>query len=402
MNKKLEKSLNKIDKLFDKMLYNDVRTNAKRRTSISTNKNYRDQVKAILREANKKFGVEKIEDLDVEMFEEMIKKRIDNYRDGATSEAHNINSKIAAMRAFSIGFKETNIYRKTKNRSAVSEIDEDYLEDVRDFVKTSNVYRRGSDSTVLRASKEQVDVVVENLRSGGYNTSNRFKAADIALLSLSSGARISSCLKMRAKDIDFDNKVITMEKAKGGLTYYVDMSDEDILLLKALVKDLKPGQRVFEFIKKDGKIMSVDEARRVVDRYVKIAARDFNEESNRKIINSNGQETIVKHRSEFAFHSIRKAFALKIMQRYIDKINNQKDIEDEVKRLAKRDPKVLDKYERLVKRFNQYRIKNSLPMKEISKKEAVTFFTSIQLGHYRNDIVSSYYCTFEEAIKNKR
>ena len=106
---------------------------------------------------------------------------------------------------------------------------------------------------------------------------------------------------------------------------------------------------------------------------------------------------------------------------YIDKIKSQKDIKEEVERLSKRDSKILDKYKKLINRSNYYRVEKNkeivdknkerlelklpkiplLPLKtEVSIKTAVTFFTSIQLGHFRNDIVTNYYCTFEEAIKN--
>lgn len=386
MNKKLESSLRKIDKLFDKMFYNRIETKKGKVLSATSLKNYKDQVKSILRAANKEFGIEKIEDLDTEMFEKLIDKRIENYnKNNKSSEASNINSKVSAMRAFYIGFKETNIYRKTKKESGILKFDESYIKDLRDKIHCEGVYRNGQKSPILRATKEQVMTVVENVQSDGYNTVNRKKTADIALLSFATGARVSSCLKMKVEDIDFEDKTISMVKAKGGLTYYVDLRDEDIPLLKSFVEDLKPNQRIFEFFNKDGKKMSVEESRKVIQRYISNSAKEFSKDG-----------------KEFTFHAIRKAFALETMKSYIDKIHTAADVEAEVVRLAKRDPKISDKYDRLFKRYNAYRIKQGMPMKELSKKEAVTFFTSIQLGHFRNDIVSNYYCTYQEAYKNKR
>lgn len=190
---------------------------------------------------------------------------------------------------------------------------------------------------------------------------------------------------MKAKDLDFDNKTITMVNAKGGLTYYVDMRDEDIPLLKSIVGDLKPNQSLFEFRNKDGRIKSTEEARKLVHKYVKGAGAEFAFENKR-----------------FSTHSFRKAFARTTMEDYIDKIKTKADIETEVARLSKRDPKVAVKYDRLYKRFNQYRIDKKLPLKDVSTKEAIVFFTSIQMGHFRNDVVSSYYSTYDEAVKSKK
>ena len=432
MDKELKRSLNKIKKLFNKMQYNNISPNEKRNIAIDTYDTYAGQVQAILREANTHFGIEKIEDLSLDMFKKLIGKRIENFLDGEFSESNNINSKLTAFKAFLIGMDKTNVYRKTKRTSEVSKIGykddieigtKDDIKEIRKFVGESGVLRKGSDSTVLRAKPDQVMAVVDNVRKNGYNTINRATAADIALLSLASGARVSSCLKMRARDIDFDNKCITMKNAKGGLTYYVDINDKDIPLLKSLVENLQPAQKIFELRRKDGTLLSGEESRKIVHRYIKEAGVDFYEVEKREITQKNGTKIEVDHTKNFAFHSIRKAYALKIMGLYIDKIKSQKDIIKEVERISKRDPKILDKYQKLINRSNYYRVEKNkkivrenkerlklklpksplLPLKtEVSIKSAVTFFTSIQLGHFRNDIVTNYYCTFEEAIKNKR
>ena len=432
MDKELKRSLNKIKKLFNKMQYNNISPNEKRNIAIDTYDTYAGQVQAILREANTHFGIEKIEDLSLDIFKKLIEKRVENFLDGEFSESNNINSKLTAFKAFLIGMDKTNVYRKTKRTSEVSKIGykddieigtKDDIKEIRKFVGESGVLRKGSDSTVLRAKPDQVMAVVDNVRKNGYNTINRATAADIALLSLASGARVSSCLKMRARDIDFDNKCITMKNAKGGLTYYVDINDKDIPLLKSLVENLRPDQKIFEFRRKDGTLLSGEESRKIVHRYIKEAGVDFYEVEKREITQKNGTKIEVDHTKNFAFHSIRKAYALKIMGLYIDKIKSQKDIIKEVERISKRDPKILDKYQKLINRSNYYRVEKNkkivrenkerlklklpksplLPLKtEVSIKSAVTFFTSIQLGHFRNDIVTNYYCTFEEAIKNKR
>ena len=432
MDKELKRSLNKIKKLFNKMQYNNISPNEKRNIAIDTYDTYAGQVQAILREANTHFGIEKIEDLSLDIFKKLIEKRVENFLDGEFSESNNINSKLTAFKAFLIGMDKTNVYRKTKRTSEVSKIGykddieigtKDDIKEIRKFVGESGVLRKGSDSTVLRAKPDQVMAVVDNVRKNGYNTINRATAADIALLSLASGARVSSCLKMRARDIDFDNKCITMKNAKGGLTYYVDINDKDIPLLKSLVENLQPAQKIFELRRKDGTLLSGEESRKIVHRYIKEAGVDFYEVEKREIKQKNGTKIEVDHTKNFAFHSIRKAYALKIMGLYIDKIKSQKDIIKEVERISKRDPKILDKYQKLINRSNYYRVEKNkkivrenkerlklklpksplLPLKtEVSIKSAVTFFTSIQLGHFRNDIVTNYYCTFEEAIKNKR
>lgn len=414
------------------MQYNNISPNEKRNIAIDTYDTYAGQVQAILREANTHFGIEKIEDLSLDIFKKLIEKRVENFLDGEFSESNNINSKLTAFKAFLIGMDKTNVYRKTKRTSEVSKIGykddieigtKDDIKEIRKFVGESGVLRKGSDSTVLRAKPDQVMAVVDNVRKNGYNTINRATAADIALLSLASGARVSSCLKMRARDIDFDNKCITMKNAKGGLTYYVDINDKDIPLLKSLVENLQPAQKIFELRRKDGTLLSGEESRKIVHRYIKEAGVDFYEVEKREITQKNGTKIEVDHTKNFAFHSIRKAYALKIMGLYIDKIKSQKDIIKEVERISKRDPKILDKYQKLINRSNYYRVEKNkkivrenkerlklklpksplLPLKtEVSIKSAVTFFTSIQLGHFRNDIVTNYYCTFEEAIKNKR
>ena len=398
LSKKLEQSLNKIDKLFDKMKYNNVSTNEKRNVSYRTYKNYGDQMKAIMRQAYKDFGIERIEDLTIDMFKEMINERIEQYHNGKFSESNNINSKISAIRAFSIGFEKTNVFRKTKNDAAVAEFNENAIKEMRIHLRESEVVRRGSDSTVLRANKKQALRVINNIQKDGYDKENRSKAADVSLFTLITGARISSSLKIRVEDIKFDEKRVLMKSAKGGLDYSVQMTSDNINVLKRLVEGLSPNQRLFEFKRKDGSYMSNEEARKMITRYVEQSGRAFEDITEKIHKEPNGTEKKVKVKSTFTHHSLRKAFAHQTMVQYIKEIKTNDDIKKELEKLIKADPKVKEKFERLVRRENAYRIARGKALKEISLGAAITFFTSVQLGHYRNDIVSSHYCNYKEAL----
>lgn len=406
MDIEIARSNKKMRKMFEKMAYNRVSTGDERKgkkkyLSESSMEGYGDQMEGMLKEANRRFGIKRFEDFSPAMFESIIQDLIDEFKKTG-GKASSINTKISAIRAFHRGVAETNIYRTTKNRddSHLLEFHQKYLDGLREKIKGDKVVRSGPKSTVLRATEEQALKVIENIQQGGYNTTNRKIVVDVAFLSLVTGGRVGSCLRMKAKDLDFENKTITMVKAKGGLTYYVDMRDKDIPLLKGILGSLKPNQQLFELKTKEGRIMSTEEGRKLVHRYVSEAGKEFAVDNKR-----------------FSTHSLRKAFARRNMEDYIDKIKTQTNVEAEVRRLSERDSKVAVKYESLYKRFNNYRIEKNeeieknnkknltsvekLPLNEVSVKEAVIFFTSIQMGHFRNDVVSSYYSNYNEAVKSK-
>ena len=402
LSKKLEQSLKKIDKLFEKMKYNNISTNDDRNVSYGTYKTYADQVKAVLRQAHKEFGIERIEDLTIDMFNEMLDERIARYHNGKFSESSNINSKISAISGFIIGFEKTNVFRKTKDVAAFAKFNKDVMKEMRAYVKECEVVRRGSDSTVLRANKQQALSVIKDIQKDGYDKENRRKAADIALLTFMTGARVSSALKIRVEDINFDEKYVLMKNAKGGLDYAVQMNSDSIKVLERLVDGLGPKQRLFEFKRKDGSYMSIEGARKVVSRYVEQSGQASEQTVKKVHKDQHGVEKIVEAKSTFTHHSLRKAFAHETMVRYINEIKTKDDIKMELEKLTKVDPKVKGKFDRLVRRGNKYRNKKTLPLKDISLRAAIIFFTSVQLGHYRNDIVVSHYCSYKEALSTAK
>lgn len=387
---KLNASLTKIEKVFEKMYHKKIYV-GKSPMSQGTVKTYADLTISLMRDVHAKYGTSDITKVKKEQVAEIFQERIDKYHNSNTSEASNLNSIASAISAFNKGVKETNIFKK--------ELELGDPVGMRDSLREQNVFRNSKASKTLRATPEESLKVIDNIKRSGYDTRTRTTAAAISQIAYATGGRISSILKLTPSDIEFDEKTnkIRFLKDKGGLTRSVEVTDKDTMkFLKELTDGKKPNERLFSFKRKDGTFLPVSEMRKSVTNIITTAGREFTRTEKVRVKDKDGKYKYVSVQRKFTPHSFRKSFALQRCHEYLKKIpSDPKKLQEYVQQLKDSDSKLRSKIETMEKRINSSR----KTVRQLRHDEIAIFLVSVDLGHFRKDIVTSFYTTFTEVQK---
>lgn len=388
MSNKLNRSIEKIDKIFDKMYDQNIRVNKKKNNiSLRTKKNYSDRVKTFLREVNKEFGISDISKVKQKHYDYIIDKKICNYRGGKTSEVSNIKTTLAALNHFNWGIQETNIYSNSK-KFTIGDIKE-----TRKMLRGEKIYRKSGYSNVMQANPEQSREVLGNIPNLGYDTVIRKLAGQTGFISLKTGGRITSVLGLKKRDFQRtgpDGGKITFFRDKGGLTRTVKVDNEIISYLEDLSSEKKSGNYLFEVRKKDNRLKSREQIRQQVSKVISAAGASFERVEIVKSKDKDGNEVAKEVIKKFTTHSFRKAFALERTKDYYLTMSTQEKRQRLLEKRFRENPKVEGKYYRQLDRINSKRNVS----REMTREEVSIFLTSVDLGHFRTDVINMYYCNF--------
>lgn len=398
-SKKLKASNKKIDKIFEKMFHKGISVRraewdgkGKEPSGMSKNtvKTYSDLVKSLLRDANQRYGIADISKLSEDMVKQIVQDKVDDYHINENMhQASNLKGYAAAIKAFNLGVQETNIFKNDK-KFIIADADE-----IRDSLKEQNVFRRSSASPVLRATPKECLEVLENIKSKGYNTDTRKIAYLAGKISLETGGRISAILRLRVGDINVTDNKITFVDDKGGKTRTVEVDKEAALFLSALQAGKKENQRLFTPKRTDGTFKSVKETRKEVSSIISDAGKHLTRVEQINIKDADGNRKLVDVERNFTTHSFRKGFAMERTQEYIEKFSTKKELDDYVAARIAEDPKLKEKLNMVRDRINDSRTGKP---RDLKIYEYAIFFCSVDLGHYRNDVITAFYTTFKELL----
>jgi len=399
-SKKLEASIKKIDRVFDKMKRNGISVGGGR-VSDRTIATYSEMMKSFMRSANEEFGVADIAKIKKEHIDELVQQRVDNFHAGNTSEAYNLKTLMASLKFFNKGVQETNVFNYN-SKFELGDVDE-----LRESIKEQNVFRKAKASTVLRATPSECNSVLERIAQSGYDTKTRNIAYSVAKISLETGGRISAILKLRPSDIKISNESssetsngykITFHRDKGGLTRTVEIAKETAEYIQSLTHGKKPNQRIFETTRSDGTYKSVKELRKEVSKVIASAGEHLTRQEPVKMKDKDGSEKVVFVTKKASAHMFRKAFAMAETKRFYDKFATKSAIRSYVAARIAEDPKIKEKLDTLKDRINKH-----IPSAErhkrgrnLNREEYAIFFASVSLGHFRNDVITAFYTTMNE------
>jgi integrase len=396
-SKKIKASNKKIDKIFEKMFHKGISVRraqwdgkGKKPGGMSKNtcKTYSDLIKSLLRDANQRYGIADISKLNEGMVNQIVQDRIDDYHSNANlHEASNLKTYSAAIKAFNLGVQETNIFKNEK-KFTIADPDE-----IRETLKENNVFRRSNASPVLRATPKECLEVLENIKAKGYDTDTRKIAYLAGKISLETGGRISAILRLRAGDINIGDNKITFIDDKGGLTRTVEIDKETSLFLHQLKQGKNENQRLFTPKRSDGTFKSVKETRKEVSSIISDAGSHLARTEQVRIKDRDGNVKWVDVERNFTTHSFRKGFAVERTQEYLDKFTTKKELDDYVAARIAENPKLKEKLNTVRDKINESRTGKS---RDLKISEYAIFFTSVDLGHFRNTVITAFYTTFKE------
>lgn len=406
-SKKLTGLFEKIDQVFDiayeEGITGNFRTNDdgevyEKRWSENTKNTYADMLKAMIRDMNREYGVSRVDKIFAKS-EEYFQGRIDNYHTGNTSESYNLKTLAAAVKAFNQAVERTNVFQEPFKIA-----DPDAL---RSSLKEQNVIRSSKTSTVLQAKPEQCRSVLENIKNSGYDTKTREIAYHVGKISMLTGGRISAILKLKASDfiIDKSKNEIQFIGDKGGKDNFVRVDRETANYLDSLRQGKGPNDRIFSSTRTHGEgkgtFKSVEELRKEVTKVISNAGKHLETTKTVTVRDKDGKPKQVDVKQKFTPHSFRKSFALTRVGYYAEKFNSKSAIDKYISRRVKEEPKLKSKLDTLRNRINQHRKEE----RELRPSEYAIFFASVDLGHFRNDVITAFYTTFKEVedyLKDKR
>ncbi|WP_176525785.1 tyrosine-type recombinase/integrase [Bacillus sp. AFS001701] len=384
--KRLEASIKKIDKVFDKMSRKGISVGGGR-VSDRTIKTYKDMVTSLVRECHTRFKVSDISNISNAQVNVIIQDKIDLFHGADTSQAYNLKTLVAALKFFNLGVQETNVF-SYDNKFSIGEPDK-----IREVMKKQYVIRKSKASKVLRATPEECQSVLDNIKKSGYSTDTREVAYNVSNVAFKTGGRVSAILRLRPRDINFKENTITFKKDKGGLTRTVRLSDETMKYLASLVKGKKDHQPIFTLKREeDGTFKSVEEIRKEISKVVAEAGAHLTRTEMVKMKDKDGKHILVPVEKKASLHIFRKGFAVERTGEYYNQFPTKSSIDSYVSKRGEENPKIIEKLKIVRERIN----KDRTTKRDLTREEYAIFFTSVDLGHFRNDVITSFYTTFKE------
>jgi integrase len=388
LSNKLDKSLEKIEKVFEKMKNKGISVGGGR-VSDRTIQTYTDMMKSLLREANKRFGVADIKKVEKEQIDEIVQDRINKYHSGDTSQSYNLKTLAAAIKSFNFGVENTRVFKGNQKFEVADP------EEIRQKMKDQFVIRKSKASKVLRGTPDECRQVLENIKKTGYDTKTREIAYHVSKISFETGGRISAILRLKTGDFKVDEKksTITYQGDKGGLTRTVEISKDTAAYLQFLSAGKKPNERLFSSVRQeDGTFLSVEETRKEISRVISEAGKPLARTEMVKMKDAAGNDVMVPVEKKVSSHFFRKGFSLDRTQEYYNRFSSKSAIDKFIAEKIAENPKVKDKLDVVRDRINKDRKKP----RDLTRQEYAIFATSMDLGHFRNDVISAFYTTFQE------
>lgn len=413
MSRKLISTLKKVDDLFNQMQEKKIRVSVEKEKEKAiaaailkgkskeeveeiensfieksyadlTIKAYSKEIKSFLKTIHEKHGIADVKKIEEKHIQEYINAYKERYKNGDMSASYSGKKFLAAIESFQLGSKKTNVFKKKEMLSF--NVDEE-----RKRFKEEKIIRHSNSSKTLRATPKEVNSVLERIENEGYQTETRKLAFQTSKLSSLTGGRITSIVRLKPKDIDFNNKTVTFYDDKGGLDHSLKVSDETIEFLKELTEGKNENQRIFVSKRKNGTFKSVEQTTKEIERVVSKCSDHLTRIEKIKLL---GKKEPVEVEKKFTFHSFRKSFALARAKYYYDKLDSPQSIEKYISEIEK-DEKIKIKLEKERMRINEDR---KIP-RDLTRDEYSIFLTSLDLGHFRNNVIRQFYVNMDEVHK---
>ncbi|WP_044338090.1 site-specific integrase [Rossellomorea aquimaris] len=385
MSRKLEASLKKVDNVFQKMYRNKITLKSRDKGSWSetTLDTYRDEVYSILRKVYSEYGVSDVTKIKGYMIESIFYEKINSVHKQRYS-AYSLKKSISALVALNHGIEQTNVFKRKFSLGDPSKF--------RDIVKEQNIKRISKTSQTLRATPEECKSVLSELKTIGHQTINREMTLTVAEVMYRTGGRINSVLRLKKKNISIDDNKLTFWKDKGGLSRTIEISDETKEYLKNITEGKKDEERLFVSKKRDGTFKSMRQTAKEIEKLIRNAAKHLDRSELVRVKNNEGNYKEILVNRKFTPHSFRKSFALTRAGEYYERFSTKQSIDNYVRAKIAENNKIKEKLDSLRFRIN----KNRNRKRDLNREEYAIFFTSIDLGHFRNDVILSYYTSFKE------
>lgn len=355
----------------------------------NTRDTYAGMVKSMIRDISEEFGISRVDKI-FEKSEQYFQKRIDNFHSGNLSEAYNLKTLRAAVNAFNQGVERTEHFREAFQVGDGARLSE--------MLKEQNVVRYSKASTVMSVTPEQSQSVLDKINNSGYEVKTRAVAYHVGKIAMLTGGRISAILKLKASDfvVDKTKNEIHFIGDKGGKDNVVRVDKETANYLDTL-RDGKSGNDwIFDSKRTQGEakgtFKSVKEFRKEVTKIITKAGSHLSNTREVTVRDKKGKPVQRTVKQKFSPHSFRKSFALSRVTYYLEKFDSKSAIDKYVTRRISDNAKLKNKLDTVRDRINSHRNED----RALKPHEYAIFFASVDMGHWRNDVITAFYTTYKE------
>ncbi|GAB6742430.1 hypothetical protein bcgnr5412_55410 [Bacillus cereus] len=394
MSRKLDASLKKIDKIFDKMFLKKISVKGEiekepKRYSKNSIQTYKDMMYSMMRTVHEEFGISDIRKVEDKHVRAIIDKKVDGYFDGNLGESWNAKTMLSAIKAFNLGVEKTNVFNS--NKFSIADVDA-----IKKELRQENVYRYSKASGTMRATPAECDFVLDQIKNTGYMTGTREMAYHVSKIARHTGGRITAILNLTTNDIAITDNKITFVGDKGGLTRSVEIDNDTAKYLQSLKEGKGVGHDLFSAKRKNGEFKKKSTLRKEIERVVKDAGASLTRMENVIVKDREGNKKVVAVEKKFTPHAFRKGYALERIQYYLEKYPTLTKMDDYVAKRIKEDTegKIKKKLDVARERMNKDRSEE----KKMTVEDYAIFFCSVDLGHFRNSVVKDFYSDLEEVL----
>lgn len=336
-----------------------------RTISDGTKETYSDTMKAVLREAERQFGVTEWKHLKQEHTEKIIQDKI-----ARGESAQNIRKVIHSLDYFQSHATVTRVF-KEKHIDVT-----DHKKNLK-MLKDNKIIRKSEDSHRYRATKDECLAVIKEMEK--YDKT----LADMARYQLLTGFRVSEVIRQKEEYVHLVSSKHESIKSKGGLDNIVHTNhhtNDEKAFVAALVSNPEPvTNRIFHRPKDEkGNYKSDTQVRQALTRLASRCA---------KRLGIGGGDS-----GTFSSHCFRGSFSNDRMKYYA---RHWYDIDQIIEDKIYEQPRLREKYKNFEKRIKDKVSESKRDEREIQLYEKIQWLVSTDLNHSRQDI-SRFYVSAKE------
>lgn len=315
----------------------------------------------------------------------VVDKLIKEYHEGKTANANFLRGIDDSLHAFKECSKISGVFKR-ELRLGDKRVISQKLND-------EKVYRRSKDSSVMKATREDMEKVVVEIEKSRASREVKDVAINVVRLEFESGRRISAILRTQAGNYDEKNGTYTSYGDKGGKdneSFYLSQGAKEILDKLSRNENgekKKDGDMMFKIKytqhkdpNKAGQDKSVDNMRKQVSNLIKNSAA-------RAGVNRDGQK--------FSSHSCRKGYANERADYYIGSMTAE-ERKEELERRKNQDKNLAERIDKCLEHIkSKFKNEDKKEKREFTDIEIIKLLVSTDINHSRIDIIRYYLMDYE-------
>jgi integrase len=312
----------------------------------------------------------------------IVQELILEYKNGVTSLSSFLRGLDDALHAFKEASKVSGVYKK-EIRLGDKRI-------ISSMLNKEKVFRRAKDTSVMQATREDMEKVVVEIERSRANQQAKDVAITVLKLEFATGRRVRALLRSKVGNFNPLMEQFVSFGDKGGKdneSFFLTFEAKSILEQLVLKPDgtkKKDGDMMFKIQYSQHKDAKKNGQDKKVDAMYDQIARIIRNSAKRAGVNR------IEDNLYFSSHSCRKGFGVQRADFYIKNMTkNEREIELERRRQL--DPKLSERIDKVMENIKgKFKIKQNADKRVFTDIEIVKLLVSTDINHSRIDVMRYY------------